>query len=273
MNQATFNHLITRASSDPLVGFALIAAAVILVVGVAEAFLDGEVARLKRARSWVAIPVALLLTMALEAARMFAPATDLSLTPLVLAPLLVLTYAMGPLTGVLLSSAWLALGAPQGVFAIEDLRLVVILVAVGWIGLGRTRRTRHLPWLPAIAILGSWALASSTYSLALWGIDNPGADVGLLVQQFAPPALMWTVLAFVVTLPPAGFWSWLAGDAKANAVHAEPVDTHALALESARGFSDRREERNARRLKRTLTPPVTEPLERIRSLQAPRDSE
>lgn len=273
MNLTPLDPLLTRASADPLVGFALAAAGVILLVGLAEAFLDGEHVRLRRARSWVAIPVALLITMALEAARIFAHASDLDLTPLVLAPLLMLTYAVGPLTGLLLGAAWLALGAPQGVFALEDLRLVVILVAVGWFGLGRSRRSRRMPWLPAMAILGSLALASSTYSLALWGVDNPGADATMLVDQIAPPAIMWTVLAFLMTLPPAGFWSWLSGDSRTNPVQAERIDTVALALETAHGFSERREERAARRRTRALTPPVTKPIERRRFLQTPRDLE
>ena len=273
MNQATFNHLITRASSDPLVGFALIAAGVILVVGIAEALFDGELKRLRRARVWVVIPVASLLTMALAAARIFAPATDLDVTPLVLAPFVIVTYAVGPLTGLLLSGIWLTLEAARSTLVLNDLRMVVMLAAIGWIGLSRTRRTRHLPWLPAIAVLGAWILTSATYALAIWGVENPSADYAVLMDALAPPAIMWTVLAFAVTLPPAGFWSWLAGDVKSPTIQAETVDTFVPTANSEMLYLKHREDRNARRLARTLTPPVTEPLEGSRSLQAPRDSE
>jgi hypothetical protein len=273
MNQATLDLLIARAGVDPLVGFALLAAGVVVIAGLVEALIDGEPARLKRVRTWVMIPLALLIALGLETARLWAPTSDLNLEPLVLAPLLVIAFAFGPLTGLILGGAWLGIDMSRGLFTLEAGHALLMLIAIGWIGLGRHRRDRHAPWLPATGILGAWLLASSTYSLALWGVAHPGNHAQTLASQIAPPGLMWVVLAFAVTLPPSGFWSWLEGQRSPSGMTGRGLQVHSQMLTDEAAFSHHRSERATRRSKRRLTAPVNGSLEPLRSLRTPRDSE
>lgn len=273
MNHVSLDLLVARALVDPLVGFALLAASVVVIAGLIEALLDGEFDRLRRSRTWVVIPLTLLVALGLETARTWVPRSELNLEPLVLAPLLIVAFAFGPLTGLVLGGPWLAIEMARGLFTLGDGHTLLMLVAIGWMGLGRTRLARHAPWLPATAILGAWVLASSTYSLALWGVEHPGTNAQALASQVTPPGLMWVVLAFAVTLPPSRFWSWLADQPTASEMSTRGVPVRARMHTDEATFSRHRSERETRRSNRRLTAPVNASLEPLRSLQAPRDSE
>lgn len=253
----TLDLLAARVASDPLVRYALLAAAILLVASLASGWARGGPRALLRPGPWAALALAVLAATALAAAGdRIAAAIPAGvdgarwLDGMRRWPLWLLALGYGPSVGVLAGLAFTAVEASQSGLPAGEAVLVLELAAIGWIAIAPSpRRTR---WAAPLAVLLGWALAHASLGLALRAADGAAASPAvLLLPDGLPPAVVLGVLA--LGLPGPRWWSRAAPGAAAGVTGVPPEVDRRLPAPL------RRRRRRSRPL---VAPPRPDPLRR-----------
>jgi hypothetical protein len=221
----TVELLAARLGSDPLVRYALLAAAILALASLGGGWARGGPRALRRPSAWAALAAAVLAATALAAAgdRIGGALTGgpEGAWPLEGArrwPLWLLALGYGPSLGALAGLAFAAVeGAQSGLRAGEAV-LVLELATIGWIAIAPSpRRSR---WAAPLAVLLGWGLADVTLGLALRAADGAAAPDALLVPGGLPAAVALGALA--LALPGPRWWRRAAPGAAPGVTGAAP---------------------------------------------------
>jgi hypothetical protein len=253
----SFDVLAARVANDPLVRYALLAAAILLVASLLGGWARGGPRALLRPGPWAALALAVLAATALAATEdrigaALPAAVDAGrwLDGMRRWPLWLLALGYGPSVGVLAGLAFAAVEAAQTGLPAGEAVLVLELAAIGWIAIAPSpRRTR---WAAPLAVLTGWALAHASLGLALRAADGAAASpAALLLPGGLPPAVGLGALALAF---PGPRWWRRAAPGAATGVTGVPAE-----VDRRLPAPLRRDRRRARRL---VAPPRPDPLRR-----------
>lgn len=246
--------LALRARSDPLIGYALLGAAVLLTASLLGGLARGDVRALIRPRPWLALAAALAAALTLTAAgerldTMFG--LKASFAAVRRLPLHLLAIGYGPSLGLLAGLAFAVVESGQVALRGAGAVLALELAAVGWIALGPSPRRYRLA-APLAVTLG-WALASATLGLAFWVADGRPSDATRFLATQASVSFGVAFSALVATVPTAAWWRNAAPGAAAG-VRLEPDH------DRVRWIRPLQRPRRGRPRRRMSRPPTPSPL-------------
>lgn len=217
----TVAEVLARAPYDPLVRYALLAAALLAAAALLGGWTRRDAVALARPSTWLAIAAALLAALGAEAGLAAWSSVAVeggSTVPPAWAqadgsrvPLYLLAIGYGPTVGVVAGALVLVADLGPGPLAIDRVLLLLELAAVGWLALGPTpRRTR---WGAPLAALGGWTLATVTLGLAAWASEGRALAWVPFVRAHLAALGGAVGAAVIATLPPARWWRHVPGAA------------------------------------------------------------
>jgi hypothetical protein len=213
----TLADLAGRASFDPLVRSALLAAALLALASLAASVARRDLSALTRPAGGVALAAALLAASGLSAATAAATRLAGDLGALGAGaerlPLYLLAIGYGPGVGLVGAVAWSAATPRPWLAEVGQARLALEALLVGWAALAPSPRRRR--WAAPVAVALGWALATATLGLAAWATDARATSWGAFwgAQREAFGVLALTSL--VAALPPPRWWRRVPGAAPA----------------------------------------------------------
>lgn len=264
--------LLTRATLDPLVRAALLAAAVLAVSALTGGLARRDLVALRRPATWLAIASALVAALSLAtAADRVVASTGGSVSSLgwERIPLYLLALGYGPSIGVVAGLLMTLTRVGPWTLGPAELTLVLELAAVGWLGLGPT--PRNVRWAGPLAVGLGWTLATATLGLAVWAADGrPIALVPFVTAHAGALPAVAIAAMLAAAIPPRSWRRQIPG--AADAVRMERDDERVRWLRPLQrpDRSHRRTDRSGRswsppprvapfgsrrRRRRALTPP------------------
>jgi hypothetical protein len=221
----TVELLASRLASDPLVRYALLAAAILAAASLGGGWARGGPRALRRPATWAALAAAVLAATALAAAGdriaaalAGAPEGAWPLEGARRWPLWLLALGYGPSLGALAGLAFAAVEASQAGLRAGEAVLVLELATIGWIAIAPSPRRTRLA--APLAVLLGWGLADATLGLALRAADGASTPAALVLPAGLPPAV--ALGAAALALPGPRWWRRAAPGAAPGLTGAAP---------------------------------------------------
>jgi hypothetical protein len=270
----TLADLVARASFDPLVRAALLAAALLALASLVGGAARRDLSALTRPAGGVALAAALLATLGLAAAGAAAARlpTELGawLTGAERLPLYLLALGYGPGVGLIGALAWSATSPGPWLADVAQARLALEVLAVGWLALAPSPRRRR--WAGPLAVLLGWTLATGTLGLAAWATDARASSWSAFLSAQRGALVVVAGTALAAAIPPRRWWRRGVPGAAPALLGATASDVVRWLRPLARPARERRAARSQRPWPVPLAPAPLRRARRSRATLAPRPS-
>lgn len=159
--------LAARLTSDPLLSYSLLAAAVLGASSLVGGWGRGDLRALSRPTPWIAVALAALAALAITVAGDRIEAVDPGAWPVPgirRLPLYLVALGYGPTSGAIAALLFAGIERFQGPVPAADAVLVLEMAVVGWLAIAPS--PRRFRFAASFGVLSGWALAMSTGGLA-----------------------------------------------------------------------------------------------------------